>query len=86
MGKNYKEDKMPCEYCLKEDGHTYRCPNYIPQKTRYNCAICNEGIQNGEEYIVNDNDDYAHFECVDYARDLARFLNYDIKEMNSENY
>lgn len=77
---------MPCEYCLKEYGHTYRCPNYIPPKTRYNCAICNEGIQNGEEYIVNDNDDYAHFECVDYARDLVRFLDYDIKEMNGENY
>ena len=64
----------------------FRCPNYIPPKTRYNCAICNEGIQNGEEYIVNDNDDYAHFECVDYARDLVRFLDYDIKEMNDENY
>ena len=62
-----------------------RHPDYIPPKTSYYCSICNEGIQNGEKYIVNDNGDYAHWECVDYARDLAKFLGYDVKEMEDEN-
>ena len=63
-----------------------RCPNYIPPKTNHYCVICNEGIQNGEEYIVNDNKDYAHFECVDNAKDLVSFLGYEIKEMEDESY
>ena len=58
-----------------------RHPDYKPPKTNHYCSICNEGIQNGEEYIVNDNDEYAHWECVDYAKDLAKFLGYEIKEM-----
>lgn len=35
---------------------------------------------------MNDNGDYAHWECVDYGRDLANFLGYEIKEMDDENY
>ena len=61
-----------------------KCPrcdlNYIPIDEDY-CSICKEGILNGEEYIVNDDNDYAHWECVDYAKDLAKFLGYEIKEM-----
>ena len=45
------------------------------------CSICKEGIYNGEEYIVNDDKEYAHWECVDYGRDLAKFLGYEIKTM-----
>lgn len=48
------------------------------------CSICNEEIFNGEEYIENDNGNYAHWECVDYGRDLARWLGYEIKIMNNE--
>ena len=58
-----------------------RHPDYILLKTRYYCSICDEGIQSGENYIVNDDGDYAHWECVDYAKDLAKFLGYEIKEM-----
>ena len=58
-----------------------RCPNYIPPKAKHYCSICEEGILDGEEYIENDNGEYAHWECVDYARDLAKFLGYEIKEM-----
>ena len=75
-----------CKYCRRIDGHHSSCPNYIPPKTNHYCSICNEGIFNGEEYIVNDNDDYAHWECLDYAKDLAKFLGYEIKEMEDENY
>ena len=62
------------------------CPNYISPSVNHYCSICDEGIYDGEEYIVNDNGDYAHWECVDYGRDLAKFLGYEIKEMDDENY
>lgn len=29
---------------------------------------------------MNDNDEYAHWECVSYGRDLAKWLGYKIKE------
>ena len=61
-----------------------RCPNYTPKKAKHYCSICEEGILDGEEYIENDDGDYAHWECVDYARDLAKFLGYEIKEMEDE--
>lgn len=48
------------------------------------CSICNEGIYDGEEYIVNGDYEYAHWECVNYARDLAKFLGYEIKEMSKD--
>ena len=64
---------MHCEYCMKIGGeHDSRCPNYTPPKTNYYCDICEEGIYPGEEYIINDDDKYAHWECVDYGRDLAK--------------
>lgn len=72
---------MACEYCLRTDGHSSRCPNYISPKTSHYCSVCDEGIQNGEEYIVNDNNQYAHWECIDFGRDLAKFFGYEIKEM-----
>lgn len=74
-----------CEYCKGIGFHRFNCPNYISSNSHYNCSICNEGIQNGEEYIVNDDNDYAHWECVDYAKDLVKFLGYDVKEMDDEN-
>ena len=75
---------MPCEYCGQYGTHHPRCPLYEPQKASYYCSICDEGILNGEEYIENDCGEYAHWECVDYGRDLVRFLGCEIKEMNTE--
>lgn len=75
-----------CEYCHRIDGsHHNQCPNYEPQQSSYSCSECNEPILIGEEYVVNDNGDYAHWECVDYARDLAKFLECEIKEMEDDN-
>lgn len=73
-----------CSECRQVPCHS-RCPNYKPRKSKYTCSKCGEGIQIGEEYIVNDNDDYSHWECVNYAKDLAKFLGYEIKEMEDEN-
>ena len=77
---------MACEYCRRNFGHPSSCPNANEQKSEHNCSECGENILIGEECIVNDNGDYAHWECVDYARDLAKFLGYDVKEMEDEDY
>ena len=72
---------MLCKYCHQYVTHHPRCPFYEPPKAFHFCSICNEGILNGEEYIVNDDNEYAHWECVDYGRDLVKFLGYEIHEM-----
>ena len=69
-----------CEICRSYPCHP-RCPNYIPPKASNYCSICGEGIYEGEEYIINDNFEYAHWDCVDYGRDLAEFLGYETKIM-----
>lgn len=75
---------MACEYCHGEGLHYLRCPLYEEPKPAHYCSICNEGIYGGEEYIVNDDGEYAHWECVDYGRDLVRFLGYEIKTMEND--
>ena len=72
-----------CSVCRQYPCHP-RCPNYIPPKASHYCNICQEGILNGEEYIENDCGEYAHWECIDYGRDLVRFLGYEIKTMEEE--
>ena len=74
---------MPCEYCQQYGTHHPRCPLYESPKASHYCSICQEGIFNGEEYIENDCGEYAHLECVDYAKDLAKFLGYEIKTMEN---
>ena len=76
---------MSCEYCGQYGSHNPRCPLYEPQKASHYCSICGEGIYDGEEYIENDDFEYAHWECVDYGMDLAKFLGYEIKMMDEEN-
>ena len=72
---------MACEYCLRSFGHDYRCPNYVSSRASHYCSVCDEGIYNGEEYIVNDDGDYAHWECISYGRDLVKFLGYKIQKI-----
>ena len=72
-----------CSICKQYPCHP-RCPNYILPKASHCCYICNEGIYGGEEYIENDDGEYAHWDCVDYGRDLAKFLGYEIKTMEEE--
>ena len=78
---------MSCEYCMKIGGkHDSRCPNYEPPKTHYYCSICSEGIYDGDEYIENENNEYAHLECVDSGREMAKFLGYDVNYMHEDEY
>ena len=57
---------------------------YESPKASHNCSICHEGIYDGEEYIENLDGEYAHWECVDYGRDLAKWLGFDIKTMEND--
>ena len=72
---------MLCKYCHQYITHHPRCSLYELQKASHYCSICQEGIYDGEEYIENDYGEYAHWECVDYGRDLVKFLGYEIHEM-----
>lgn len=72
---------MRCEYCLREDGHNSRCPKYVPQKPKYYCSICGEGIYDGEEYIKNDDGEYAHLDCFYTIRKLVNWLGYEVEIM-----
>ena len=75
---------MPCIYCGQYGTHHPRCPLYEPPKSYHCCSICEEGICDGEEYIENDDGEYAHWECVDYGKDLVEFLGYKVKTMYEE--
>ena len=71
---------MACEYCRQIGSHDCRCPNYEYENKYYTkyCRICGEKILYGEEYIKNDDDEYAHYECVGCAWDMEKFLGYKI--------
>lgn len=76
---------MSCSYC-RQIPHHPRCPIAPEPKLHETCVICEDGICDGEEYIENDNGEFAHWECVNYARDLAKFLGYEPKEMRGDYY
>ena len=75
---------MPCEYCGQYGSHNPRCPSYESPKASHYCSICQEGIFNGEKYLENDCGEYAHWECVDYGRDLAKWLGHEIRIMEND--
>ena len=57
------------------------CPNYNPPKAEHICSLCDEGIYDGEEYIVNDNGDYRHCDCFYGIKDLLSWLGYEVQTM-----
>lgn len=69
-----------CELCFRNPCHS-KCPNYIPPKANHYCSVCGEGIYPGEEYIVNGDDEYRHYDCFSGMRDLLEWLGYDVKTM-----
>ncbi len=72
---------MSCEYCHGEGFHNSRCPLYVPKKPDHYCSICGEGIFEGEKYIVNDNNDYRHYDCFCGLNELLNWLGYDVQIM-----
>lgn len=72
-----------CNECLKFSC-VPGCPNYVQPKAKYYCDICGGGIYDGDEYIKNNNGDRAHWECIYTARDLAKWLDVDIRIWSDE--
>ena len=72
---------MSCELCGHLNGHASACPYFSPHRTSHYCSICNEGIYEGEEYIVNDDNEYRHLDCFFRLKDLAEWLGYEVKIM-----
>ena len=68
-----------CEICLSYPCH-YRCPSYKSKAYHY-CSICNEEIQEDEEYVESHIGEYAHIECLHCTRDTIEFLGYEMKRM-----
>lgn len=55
---------MYCDECIMNGECKSRCPDCVPPKPSHYCPICNNGIYNGEQYIVNVNGEYAHYNCL----------------------
>lgn len=70
-----------CSICMQNPCHS-RCPNYEPPMVIHYCSICGNGIHDGEEYIVNDDTEYAHFNCFYRMRDLLEWLGYKVEIMD----
>ena len=73
---------MKCDICNHLIGHHPRCPNYVYPKAIHYCSSCGDGIYEGEEYIVNQNGEYRHFECFYGMRELLEWLGYEVKTMD----
>ena len=77
-----------CKSKKKPTKHT-QSPHNDPTKPDHYSYNCEQRIYPGEEYVVNDSNEYAHLECVDGGYEMATFLGYNIKideEDNCEDY
>lgn len=77
---------MSCEYCGLSGTHRIGCPNYHPPKATHYCFICEEGIFDGEEYVENLDDEYAHYDCLTdiSVYRLIRWFGLKVKTMGNE--
>jgi hypothetical protein len=74
---------MKCEYCNRIIGHDYRCPNYIPPKANVYCCFCEDGIYDGDDYCVNIDHEYAHYDCLHDldTKELLQWVGCEIETM-----
>ncbi len=74
-----------CSICKQIPCNSH-CPNYIPPNTYHYCSICNNGIYNGEEYVENYDDEYAHYDCLTNLsyRAMIEWLGEEIKTMEND--
>jgi hypothetical protein len=61
-----------------------KCPNYQPPKAKHYCSFCEDGIYDGEEYIVNNDNEYRHYECFYNTKDMLKWLGHEVKNMENE--
>lgn len=77
---------MECDLCGRINGHLEGCPNYEPPKVRHYCSSCGQGIYNGEEYVLNSDGEYRHYECFYGMRDMLEWLGCEIKTFEDDYY
>lgn len=70
-----------CDLC-KVSGCVPDCPNYIPKKSKHMCCYCEEPICDGEEYVINYNDEYIHKECIPSIDFLIDWFDSRIRTMD----
>ena len=70
-----------CDICGQIGSHSSHCPYFSPPKANHYCSICGDGIYEGEEYIINDEGEYRHYDCFYGKRDLLEWLGYEVKTM-----
>lgn len=75
---------MTCEYCHGEGYHNTMCPFYEQPKASHYCSICGEGIYNGEQYVRNYDNEYAHYECFYTTKDLIEWLGGEIRTKDDD--
>lgn len=75
---------MFCDYCHGYGYHKLGCPLDESFETDYICSICGDCIQNGDEYLENDDGEMAHWECINYGMRMLEFLGYTIKIMEDD--
>ena len=73
-----------CDVCKQNICHS-RCPNANIRRNYHYCSHCGEDIYDGEEYIVNDDNEYIHYDCVT-TREAIHFLGYKVRIMDNEDY
>lgn len=71
---------MMCNTCLSNPCRP-GCPNYEAPHAFHHCCICDDGIYDGEEYIINDAGEYRHIDCYQGMKELLSWLGHDIKTM-----
>ena len=75
---------MQCDLCGRINGHIEGCPNHEPPRARHICSACGMGIYGGDEYLINEDGDYRHYDCFNGAKDLLEWLGYKIKIMEGQ--
>lgn len=65
------------------DTHHPMSPYYQAPKTTHYCSICGNGIYEGEEYLINDDGLYRHYECFISIRELLKWLGHEIHIMDN---
>ena len=72
-----------CSLCLHTPCLT-NCPNYTPPKTNCICDICDQGIYSGEEYLENQDGEYAHLDCFRGQIHMIEWLGFKLKTMEED--
>lgn len=72
-----------CEIC-KHNPCLSRCPNYIPKRTEHICCYCNDYIYIGDEFVMNENGEYIHRDCIPSIGWLITWVDLKAKVMEEE--